>query len=78
MKNDGKTRLVNSSVTFCLLPLILITQNIDAYIDPGTGSLIIQFLIASLVGGLFLIKVFWAKIKAFFSNLSSKARKGNG
>ena len=59
-----------------LLPLTL--QNIHAYIDPGTGSLIIQILIASFVGGLFLIKVFWGKIKAFLNNLFSRARKGNG
>lgn len=35
------------------------------YIDPGTGSLVIQVLIASLVGGLFMLKVYWRKVKAF-------------
>ena len=65
---------VHASVS--LLPLT--SQDVHAYIDPGTGSLIIQFLIASAVGALFLIKVYWNKVKAFFSNLSSRARKGNG
>lgn len=58
------------------MPLTL--QNIHAYIDPGTGSLIIQFLIAGAVGGLFLIKIYWKKVKAFFGKVFSRARKGNG
>ena len=40
-----------------------------AYIDPGTGSLIIQVLIGALVGGLVAAKIFWIKIKTFFKGL---------
>ena len=58
-----------------LLPLTF--QDVHGYIDAGTGSLIIQLLIAGAVGGLFLIKVFWTKVKAFFLNLSSRFGKGN-
>ena len=76
MKNDLKTQFETSRVVFSFPPLILAAYNIHAYIDPGTGSLIIQVLIASLVGTLFLIKVFWSKVKAFFGNLFSRARKG--
>ncbi len=35
-----------------------------AYIDPGSGSILIQVILASCVGG---ILVFWNRIKAFFS-----------
>ena len=76
--NKSKTSLTTSSVSLSVFLLPLTSQNIHAYIDPGTGSLIIQILIASFVGGLFLIKVFWGKVKAFFNNLFSRARKGNG
>lgn len=38
-----------------------------AYLDPGTGSYIFQLLIAGLAGSLFLIKVYWKKIAAFFT-----------
>lgn len=48
------------------------------YIDPGTGSLIIQLLIASFVGGIFLLKIFWGKVKAFLKKIFSKATRGNG
>jgi hypothetical protein len=32
------------------------------YLDPGSGSLIMQVLIATLLGGALLLKRFWAKI----------------
>jgi len=44
---------------------------LPAYLDPGTGSLIIQVLIGTLVGGLVIIKIFWTRIKIFFKGLFS-------
>ena len=35
-----------------------------AYIDPGSGSILIQVILASCIGG---VAVFWQKIKALFS-----------
>ena len=35
------------------------------YIDPGTGSYVLQIAIAFLVGLAFSVKVFWKKISAF-------------
>lgn len=37
-----------------------------AYLDPGSGSFILQILLATLVGGLFVIKSYWKKIISFF------------
>ncbi len=76
MKRNPETQFNTSSVVFSLSTPILAAYSIHAYIDPGTGSLIIQVLIASFVGGLFLIKVFWRKIQAFFGNLFARVRKG--
>jgi hypothetical protein len=36
-----------------------------AYLDPGTGSYIFQMLIASIVGGLFALKMYWRRLKAW-------------
>ena len=36
------------------------------YIDPGSGSYIIQAVIAAVLGAGFFIKSFWVKIKSFF------------
>ena len=39
-----------------------------AYLDPGTGSYILQLLIGILIGGIFAVRLFWNKIKIFFRN----------
>ncbi len=36
-----------------------------AYLDPGSGSYLIQLLIAALLGGAFVIKAFWRQITTF-------------
>jgi hypothetical protein len=38
-----------------------------AYIDPGTGSVIIQMIIGGLVGTGIAVKVFWYRIKSALS-----------
>ena len=44
-----------------------------AYIDPGSGSIIIQAIIGALVGVGITIKVYWAKIKMSLENKFSKS-----
>jgi len=38
-----------------------------AYIDPGTGSFVIQGIIAAVVGVGFAVKMFWRRIRAFLT-----------
>ena len=45
------------------------------YIDPGSGSYIIQIIIAAFLGISVGLKLFWKKIKLFFQNLFSKNPK---
>jgi hypothetical protein len=42
------------------------------YLDPGSGSYIFQLIIAALVGGAFVIKMYWKKITSFFRKDSQK------
>lgn len=39
----------------------------QAYLDPATGSMIIQAVIGAALGALFVIKTQWRRLKAFFS-----------
>lgn len=39
-----------------------------AYLDPATGSLILQGLIAGFAGLMLTAKLYWRKIKSFFSS----------
>ena len=43
-----------------------------AYIDPGTGSLIIQIIIGALVGAGITVKIYWYKIKEKISHIIKK------
>ena len=45
------------------------------YIDPGTGSYVVQILIAAFVALSVGIKVFWKNIKQFFGKLFTKNKK---
>ena len=46
------------------MPVIFFKLN---YLDPGSGSLLVQLLAAGLIGGIgILLKMFWWRIKAFF------------
>jgi hypothetical protein len=45
-----------------------------AYLDPGSGSFLLQLLIATLLGGLFLLRTYWRKVTAFFSRLFSRGK----
>lgn len=49
-----------------------ILRSYDAYLDPGSGSFILQLLIASLVGAAFIIKTYWRRINGFFRQLFNK------
>ena len=60
-------------VSACAICTILVTSGAaSAYIDPGTGSYILQIVIAGLVGAAFTLKLFWKRIQLFFSKSSSK------
>ena len=40
------------------------------YLDPGSGSILIQIILGAVVGAGVLIRVFWGNIKALFTKKS--------
>jgi hypothetical protein len=46
-----------------LILCVVFPASAHAYVDPGTGSYFLQFLIAGLLGLLYSIKIYWRKIK---------------
>jgi hypothetical protein len=57
---------------FQLIPLLSPILRPHAYLDPGSGSFLLQLLIAGIVGAGFLIKVYWKKIKGLFNRSDAK------
>jgi hypothetical protein len=54
---------------FLVLAVITYSQSAAAYLDPGTGSFMLQMLIAGIMGALFTIKLYWYRLKAFLTQL---------
>lgn len=48
-----------------------------AYLDPGTGSIILQSILASIAVAMGLLRFYWQQFKAFVTNLmgSSASRQ---
>jgi hydrogenase-4 membrane subunit HyfE len=44
--------------------LLVLPQPAQAYIDPGTGSYVLQLVIGGFLGGLFIAKNYWQTIKS--------------
>ncbi len=47
------------------------------YIDPGSGSYLVQMIIAAILGGLFYIKTIWRSIKLFFTKTKDASENEN-
>ena len=45
------------------------------YLDPGTGSLLIQLAIGALAGGWYVMKNYWTRIKYFFNKRFGSSKK---
>jgi hypothetical protein len=68
----------------CLLTLFLLVcihlclpPYAEAYLDPGTGSYILQLLIAGLLSALVMFKPILAMIKNTFAKLLGKEKDSN-
>lgn len=55
--------LVLRIAILCFIPNIA-----HAYIDPGTGSMLFQLVIASVIGALVTISQFWTRISTWVSS----------
>jgi hypothetical protein len=52
----------------------LFVSDAFAYLDPGTGTMIIQSLIGALVAAGIILKVYWIKIKHSILERKSKSK----
>jgi hypothetical protein len=43
-----------------------------AYLDPGSGSFILQLILATILGGLLVLRSYWNKVKDFFLKLFNR------
>lgn len=68
MRKSGSRLAWTIWFTLCLSLLIVPAAN--AYIDPGSGSLIFQVVVGAAMAMSLGVKVFWRRITGFFSRRS--------
>ena len=65
-------------LVFFVFGFFLNAQEAHAYLDPGTGSYVLQLLIAGVLGASFAIKMSWRRIKAFMAQrFAGRRTKGS-
>jgi len=62
-----------SPLASALTELLIIMD--EPYLDPGSGSYIIQLIIASLLGAAFIVRASWSKIKIFFKRIFNNSEE---
>ena len=65
MKSNSKL-LVSFTVLFVLM---LFTEPVYAYLDPGTGSMMVQALLAAVAAVSVSIGIFWRRLRSFFNRI---------
>ncbi len=57
--------------------LLLPARDAYAYLDPGTGSFLLQAVIAVVMGALLTLKLYWYRLRSFFSSADERDRGGD-
>jgi len=55
---------------------LVLPHNVYAYLDPGSGSLLIQVLIGAVLGSLYFIKTYWTKLTEFVTSFFKRDTDG--
>lgn len=62
-------KVIINGLFFVSVYMLVVPQKAHAYLDPGTGSYILQIAAAALFGSLFALKVWWRQITHFVSGI---------
>jgi|TARA_B110000093_G_C12552374_1_gene238419 uncharacterized membrane protein len=65
--------MINKTILF--LSFFLFTSSAHAYLDPGTGSIILQAIVGAFAAFFSTLYIFWEKVKIFFSKVFKKDNK---
>ena len=51
---------------------LMLTETAWAYLDPGTGSILLQGIIGGIAAGFVFLKMYWVKLVAFLSRVTGQ------
>jgi uncharacterized membrane protein len=58
------------SLFLSLMAVLILTTPAYAYLDPGTGSILLQALIGGIAASVTVVSMYYQRIKAYFSGQS--------
>jgi hypothetical protein len=65
-----RTRMNSQTKSTALISLVVLSLLVErsayAYLDPGTGSMVLQAMIAILAAAGVALKLYWGKVKSLF------------
>ena len=77
MKNPGPAVKLPARITLLsVIFLFLFSGTASAYLEPGTGSYMLQLLIAGIASALLAMKIFWNNMAMFIKKLFKRGKKG--
>ena len=59
----------------CIVTLIIFPTKAFAYLDPGTGSIILQAILGFIAATITTISIYWTKFKSLIFKLFNKKEK---
>lgn len=71
MANVRRSR-IGQAVTLALAGLT-ISSPCHAYLDPGTGSIILQSILAGIAVAMGMLRLYWHRLKSFFGSITGNA-----
>jgi hypothetical protein len=61
----------------CVVVLVITPTPAFAYLDPGTGSVIIQGILGAIVGGIFVVRLYWRRLLTFLGIRKQDPEEGD-
>ena len=65
---------LSKNLVFVLFIVMACNEKAYAYLDPGTGSILLQGLIAAVAGAMATCGIYWSMIKNFFYPWQTRKR----
>lgn len=63
------------AITLILAYLLCSITNANAYLDPGTGSIILQAILAFIAGAAATVSLWWVNFKTFIKKIFKQDKK---
>ena len=66
-----------ASILIALSFVWMSETQVDAYLDPGSGSMLVQLLLGGIAGAAVIMKLGWERFKDVFRSSKAKDTKPN-